>query len=65
MSFLPSCDRNGSIQRFLIFPLLDCLRRRGLSTTSRDNQVQPEVFEMFNTAGSGVSLCAASHSECL
>lgn len=49
----------------LFFPLLDCLRRRRLSTTSRDNQVQPEVFEMFNTAGSWVSLCAASHSACV
>lgn len=46
----------------LIFLLLDYLRHCGLSTTSRDNQVLPEVFEMFNTIGSWVSLSAASYS---
>lgn len=33
-----------------------------LGTASRDNQVQPEVFEMFNTTGSSVPLSFAEHS---
>lgn len=38
---------------------LHCVRCCRLSVTSRENQVQPEVFEMFNTIGSSIPLSAA------
>lgn len=44
------------------------MRSCRLNTTSRDDQVHPEVFEMFNTIGSIVPLSApeySSHQLCL
>lgn len=47
---------------------LHCVRCCRLSIPSRENRVQPEVLEMFNTIGSSVSLSAAedsSHQLCV
>lgn len=46
----------------LLFSLFLAVSSCRLGTTSRDNQVQPEVFEMFYTSGSSVPLSFTEHS---
>lgn len=53
---------HSDVTRALLFSPPGCVRRCSLGTASRDNQVQPEVFEMFNTTGSSVPLSFAEHS---